>query len=634
MARTVLRVLARAREALPRTWGDWGRLAAALVAWAIILGMIGFVVAPAFKDMQSLGSHDWDQMEAHRLLVRRTIREFKQFPFWNPFGCGGSPSWAGMESGSTVVSPWLPFILYASLPVAVKVEMAGTALIAAIGTWLLAGRFTKSAALKALCCAAFVVNGRWALQIAVGHTWHLYYAWTPWTLYFFDRAVQKGRQTSRDVVLCGACIAMMVYNGGIYPLPQTIVALAAWAIGLAAFHRSIKPIGAAVCAGLFSFGLSAPKLIPTVDMMLRFPRTIASTETIDLRAFVVTLTARDQSIASGPVPVSPYGWHEWGCYIGWVIFLALFAGAMFARGPREVPLKWMALLLILLSFGAFHEYAPWTLLHKAPIFSSQHVPSRWVYPGILALAVVFSSMAERWLRASRRARPFIELALLGCVAWVASDVARIATIPIAQGFVAHMPKPKGAPGPFRTENGPPMDEYYDPMAYGPPSLMAVMDNIDPIECMLFPGLGVFSKDEHGVVPGLGAKPRGDPKYRGEAFTESGKGRAMLTSFSPNEMTVKVEDGVPGDTVVLNQNWDDGWRANGSAVIDEHDLAAAPIRSPNETFVFRYRPRYFGVSMVILLATLAIIAASFVRRRRAAQAIRVPGPGWSGSRSSL
>ena len=189
---------------LPRTLGDWGRRAAAIVAWCAVLGMIGYVVAPAFKDKLSLGTHDWDQMEAHRLIVLRSIREFGQFPFWNPYGCGGSPSWAGMESGSTIVSPWLPFMLFASLPFAVKVEMAGTALISAIGMWLLAGRFTKSAALKALCCAAFVVNGRWALQIAVGHTWHLYYAWMPWALYFYDRAVEKGRATSRDVVLCGA----------------------------------------------------------------------------------------------------------------------------------------------------------------------------------------------------------------------------------------------------------------------------------------------------------------------------------------------------------------------------------------------------------------------------------------------
>ena len=627
IARRLLRS-ARVHDALPRTWSAWGRLGAALVAWAVVLWMIGVVVAPAFKDPRSLGSHDWDQMEAHRFLVWKTIREYRQFPFWNPYGCGGCPSWAGMESGSTVVSPWLPFVLFASLPIAIKAEIVGTAFISAVGTWLFAGRFTRSAALRAFCCAAFVVNGRWALQIAVGHTWHLNYAWTPWTLYFFDRAVASQRKFSRDVVLCGASIAMMVYTGGIYPLPQTIFALGVWAIGLAALHRTFTPILSAMAAGLVSFGLSAPKLIPTVDMMRRFPRLVPSTEVIDFHTFLVTLTAREQSLSSGPAPVSPYGWHEWGCYIGWVVFVALLLGAAFARGVRELPLKWVGLLLVLLSFGAFHEYAPWTQLHRVPIFSSQHVPSRWVYPGILLLVVVFSSMVERRLRASGRVRPLWELALLAGVAWTASDIANVASIPIAQGFIAHMPKAAIETRIYRTEANVPDNEYYDPAAYGPPSLVAEMANVDPIECMLFPGLGVFSKNEHGVIPGLGAKGHGDPKYRGEAYTESGKGRATLTSFTPNVMTVEVQDGVPGDYVVLNQNWDDGWRANGVPAINEHDVAAAVIHSPNETFVFRYRPRYFSLSVAILVATLGILTAVFVRRRRAARATRARDPGWS------
>jgi hypothetical protein len=616
--------------------GDWGRLAAAIVAWCAVLGMIGYVVAPAFKDKLSLGTHDWDQMEAHRMIVRRSIREFGQFPFWNPYGCGGSPSWAGMESGSTIVSPWLPFMLFASLPFAVKVEMTGTALISAIGVWLLAGRFTKSAALKALCCAAFVVNGRWALQIAVGHTWHLYYAWMPWALYFYDRAVEKGRATSRDVVLCGVAIAMMVYQGGIYPLPHTIVALGIWSLGLAALHRTWKPIGIAVAAGLVSFGISAPKLVPTVDMMRRFPRTIASTETIDLHAWMVTLTSRDQTIASGPAMVQPYGWHEWGCYVGWVVFAALFTGAVFARRPREIPLKWVGLLLALLSFGAFDDYAPWTLLHKMPVFSSQHVPSRWVYPAILVLSMVFVSMAERLLHATGRARALFELALLAGAAWTCWDVASVASIPIAQGFVAHMPQAKHLHEPFRTEKSVPGDEYYDPLGYGPPSLLAVMEGVDPTECMLFPGFGVFSKDEHGVVPGLGAHGHGDPAYRGEAFTESGKGTAVLASATPNEMIVDVRGAVPGDLAVLNQNWDDGWRANGAPVVNDNYRAAAVIKSPNERFVFRYKPRYFDASMAIFFATLGIIAYVPIRRARRAAghatragvATRGRGPGWS------
>src|SRR5580704_14711237 len=202
-------ILRRFRARLPHTRRDWGHAIAWLLAWGIILGTIGIVVGPAVKDLRSLGTHDWDQMESHRYLIYKSIRKYGQFPFWNPYGCGGHPSWGGIESGTAVVSPWLPFYLFAPLPIALKIELIGTAVLSAVGTWLLAGRFTRSMALRVFCCAVFVVNGRWALQAAAGHTWHLYYAWTPWTLYFFDRASgcdERGRRLLRptrwrDVVL-------------------------------------------------------------------------------------------------------------------------------------------------------------------------------------------------------------------------------------------------------------------------------------------------------------------------------------------------------------------------------------------------------------------------------------------------
>src|SRR5271170_1198886 len=117
----------RLRRWLPRTPGDWARFASSLLAWGIVLATIAIVVAPIFRDMRTLGTHDWDQMESHRYLLYKSVHSYGQFPFWNPYACGGHPSWAGIESGTTIVSPWLPFYLFASLPVALKVEIAGTA---------------------------------------------------------------------------------------------------------------------------------------------------------------------------------------------------------------------------------------------------------------------------------------------------------------------------------------------------------------------------------------------------------------------------------------------------------------------------------------------------------------------------
>ena len=270
---------------VPRNRADGARLAASLLAWAVVLTTIGIVVGPAFHDIRTLGTHDWDQIESHRYLLYKSVHAYGQFPFWNPYGCGGHPSWAGIESGTTIVSPWLPFYLFAPLAIALKVEIAGTALISAVGTWLLAGRFTKSAALRAFCCAVFVVNGRWALQAASGHTWHLYYAWTPWVLYFFDRASGCGERPAsvspavrwRDVVLCGASIAMMVYTGAIYPFPQTVLALGVWSILPGHLLPHVPADRGRPRQRPRGVRLSAPKLIPVLDVVRRFPRLVEST---------------------------------------------------------------------------------------------------------------------------------------------------------------------------------------------------------------------------------------------------------------------------------------------------------------------------------------------------------------------
>src|SRR5262249_26953037 len=159
--------------------------------------------------------------------------------------------------------------------------------LSAVGAWLLACRFTRSPAARALVVVAFAVNGRWALQITSGHTWHLAYGWTPWVFYFYDRATgadpTRGPARRRDVVLCGACIAMMVYTGGIYPLPETIFAIAVYGVFLAVVTRSPRPLGVGLACGLLAFGLAAPKLLPVFEVLSKHPRLVDSTETLDLK---------------------------------------------------------------------------------------------------------------------------------------------------------------------------------------------------------------------------------------------------------------------------------------------------------------------------------------------------------------
>ncbi|HEY8039936.1 MAG TPA: hypothetical protein VIF15_09095, partial [Polyangiaceae bacterium] len=82
-------MLERLRRILPQSKLGWVMAATAVLSWMVILAMIAWVLAPTLGDLGAVGSHDWDQMESHRYLVAKTIRSYHQFPFWNPYACGG-----------------------------------------------------------------------------------------------------------------------------------------------------------------------------------------------------------------------------------------------------------------------------------------------------------------------------------------------------------------------------------------------------------------------------------------------------------------------------------------------------------------------------------------------------------------
>jgi hypothetical protein len=597
----------------------------AAAVWLIVLGAIAGVVSPLFKNFGGLGLDDWDQMAAHRYLVVKSLREFGQFPSWNPYSCGGHAAWGAIEGDTVVVSPWLPVYLAAPIGVALRLEVVGMAVISAVGTWLLAGRFTANPVARALACVLWVANGRWALQIAAGHTWHLYYAWTPWALWFFDRAVwgRKPGENAKlaDVIGAGVALALQVYSGAIYPLPQTALFVVVYACFCAVRRRSWKPIGLTAVVGLVAVGLSAPKLLPILETLRRFPRLIDSPEAIDLQLMVASLTSRDQTLYSLPAPVPAWRWHEYGEYVGVVGVVLLLAGALAARGPRARSWLWSAVLLFLLSLGNYGDWSPWGFLHEhVPVFKSQHVPSRWLHPCVLAFAVLAAGCVGRLLDRAARASPSRwpgRLALvgaLGLTVFLAGDVASVARRSLG-GTLSYALPAYHPSGQFHIEVEPPPSHYYRGYSSDVPALPAMMENIGAIDCWMFPPyISYYRSSITGRIPGQGARGKGDPEYRGETYLLGADGSTAREWWSPNAVAVHYEGAHPGDLIVLNQNWDPGWSANGDPAVDSRGAVAARAPGSSGEIVFRYRPAGAGLGLALFALTLAslLIAARWRR----------------------
>ena len=577
------------------------RIGATPTAGVLLVATTLVILWPMLQDFSAYGFHDWDSSTAFRYLTVLSINRYREAPWWNPWLCGGYPGFGHHEGASNFISPYLPLYLLADLRTAIRIEVLTSALVGVAGTYVLATRVTRSVALRSLLAVAYALNGRWALQAAVGHAWHLQYAWLPWILWSFDRAAETGRLT--NAVSGGALLALMVYGCGIYPGPHTVLVLGVYAVLLSAFTRRWRPsvmAGITVIAGL---GLSAPKLFAVADAMQHTPRTIASTETIGLFELLVMLLDPTQTYGSSPVPVPAYGWHEWGMYVGPAVATCLTLGVLFANGARGNALRLVGLLLLLLGFGAFHPLAPWAILHKLPLFASQHVPARFLYPMVLMLGLSFVAWAARFVDPRVTSRPWLDLLMLAGVAWIAADIAGVARRPFTQAFTMVPRSPIQPADVFEHRTDPPA--AYARADFAPPMLLAMFANTGVIDC--YPLGAEFTR--------VGAIAADSERYRGRAYVSDGSGTADIVEWSPNRALVRVTGSSPNALVVYNMNYDESWKANGKPAMNLQSAVAARLAIGESLVEFRYFPRTLKYSVPIAVTTALACAAALWRDRR-------------------
>lgn len=585
-----------------------------LAAVAIVLLAAAYTCVDLARDATSYGSHDWDAMESYRHFAVTSLVRFREFPFWDPYSCGGFPYWAAPESGTTIVSPLLPVFLHLPLTVALRIEIVFTLAVALAGTWAVAGRVVSDPILKAGVCLVAVLNSRWAQQAAAGHTWHLYYAWVPWVVWSYFRLLDAPPpRRAAWVGLTSALLALMVYTGGIYPLPHVLLALGLYAIYVGAREKRWAPLRDLALVASLAWALAAPKLLPVVDTMIRFPRHVTSREYLDPISYVLTFVSPEAWRKAWPYWDLDYGFHEYGIYIGVVATAAVVVGTVRAPpDPQVRALRFVGLGLFWLSLGIF---GPWLLLHQIPPFRSQHVPQRFAYPGLLFLATVAAAAIEQKLAAvAPERRRALGGVLVALTLVVAADLARESRSCLARGFGVRLPEVV-ARARYEQTWDVPADLAY-PESNGPAGITVHQAGVGTILCGTFHGYNPLAwggPDRTEKPLRLGATGIGAPDYRGEVYVD-GAGEARFVEWTPNRMVVEVHGARPGDHLVLNQNWDESWRANGAPTVDHGHVNAYAMTASDERVEFRYRPRTLSFALAMPLVWLAAIALTWARGR--------------------
>src|SRR5258708_32450409 len=107
LARSARVLLAKIRKALA---GDAraGWRTVLVVAFAVVASWpLVRLLGPLFRDMQALGVHDWDSHAGYRYIGVVALGQYHEWPWWDPWACGGFAAWGYAEGASQVVSPYV-----------------------------------------------------------------------------------------------------------------------------------------------------------------------------------------------------------------------------------------------------------------------------------------------------------------------------------------------------------------------------------------------------------------------------------------------------------------------------------------------------------------------------------------------
>ncbi len=563
--------------------------------------------APLFAQPLALGVFDWDQHLFYYASVLKNVVEYGQMPYWNPWYCGGNVLWQNPQIA--LLSPVYPLTAIVPLQLAMKINIVLHYWVGFIGMHLLVTRVIGIAFVPAVIYIATLVtaSGAPAIHLRVGHSVFLPGFYLPLQLYFFFRAFQTGEW--KYVFLSASTLALMVINGGTHILPMSIAALGMFSLCSAIARRDWRPLAIALAFGAAGLAYSAPKLLPVVHYVngeyfwdTRNPTERPDRVTLDILA--QTYLTPTQEVGER-LPMQRHGWHEYGNYIGPLSALATALGLLyvFARlSPADhwfgVSLAVTTVWLFVLSLGEFAEWAPASVAHAVPLFSSFRIPSRYTIPFLQ-----FAALTLAWMLRSMELRHGL------------SQPIRIAIAIVAIGASAHLIYANQwnlrnvfteAPfdTSFRWRSGPRQIESIadaSPYAPGSPMLRAVMEDRSFFTCY----------ESLQLAHGSGAD-------RPQVFDAGPGNRVAALDVSPNELTFTVAEGPVDARIILNQNWAPGWTSNAGPIAPPKPTELASVTFPagqTGQYRFSFRPPWLLAGLATAVIAIAITALSWRRRMR-------------------
>ena len=574
----------------------------------LIFSIVSLIYSfPIFENISYWGQMDWDQFTFWNAVSRETILRYHQFPLWNPYANGGTILLA--HPHSSFLSPFYLFILALGPIMGLKVQIVVYLTMGLLGMFLLARYFELSQSACYLTAFVFMLNSLYALHLSEGHACWMPMSLIPWVFMFYLKSLDMPRHAFGSIIFLG----WILLAGGV----DVVLVLAVILILFAAFKsiqaKQIFPLRMLAMIFGGAFLLCAVKLLPMLEFLYHHPRVTDESTGTGFLALYKMLLSREQAFPHIESWVRAqdmglkYGWHEYGCYIGIIPLLLGCLGAAVSY-KKQWPLILTGVTSLIIAMGSASPLNLWKVLHSLPVYDSMHAPSRFML-GFVFTAAIFAGIGLTFLE-----KCVSKSAVLNVAGWRIAALA-ITLLIFVDLWLVNSPIFKNAfiVPPLTIERYSSFGQRYDKI-----NLHGTKLSHSSMYPVFLSHSGILEAYEIVQVKQGGVRISSDFDYRGEAYLLKSGGKILIEDFSPNRITLDA-DVKKQDILVINQNFDQGWRIKQNGVVMQvqpvDGLLAVPVTPGHHKLVAYYLPLSFLIGLCVSLAFIfgaAILSARILR----------------------
>lgn len=613
----------------PPPW--WHLLAILAVTFA--MGAAMFANPKGMRSTDDFRNADWLSVLQFRAYLFKSVHEFGQFPFWNPYLGGGYPT-VQHHSDSSLTPFAIPVLLLGEI-YGVKINLMILLFLGGAGVFLIAFRLLKLPKTGALFSAmTYMVSGWFGSMMLVGFYNLAYFHLAPLLFYCLVRAFDEFRWVAPAAVLYA--LLSFVGGSGFYTVGVFSGLLAlGYCVRLSEkpVKISLRPLIAVLVLLVLTLGVGAIKFRGVADLLNR--GYYAHGEANDERRYEDGFP-KDWFYRDGAGFVEALTWHvpksaryENGrpttleyAYMGlpWGA-LALFLIYLVLAWRRFLPWLFAGLAMLVLCFGPNFPVDLYRLFIW-PVEPLKNISQFYKYGNYFVFLVIAIGAGGAFA--------FIKKKTPGTSVFIAVVFLSLAPFAITSGDLL-------------TETFKLDPPAYEPAqafhqvkaAYNPPSSKVPTSHREMVRPRRLVGYYNIKQNvgtidwyadvylpENAVARYLIDPKTGDssdnPEYRGEAHFIDDNGKVLGVDIKSNTIELKVDVEKPG-VLVVNQNYHEGWRCPRGNVTPCNGLLSVMLGETGQYQVrMKFHPALLYRGGALSLATLMLCAAIWIvggRRKR-------------------